>query len=236
MKVALYIYIFIFFTSCTGGKNLINGLSKYPVPLYYSIDNSNSIANKKDSDFTFSLNNSIDPTTEYLPKGRFVIPLIVFTFSHANIDVSLGQDILDDNYNTFFNEVFLSRIKTLEIKSNTQDKFHLDIEIDSCKIKSRYHRHRTTFYPVVICIDGYQEKGKSAIAELAFSTKLYKNEKLLEEQKYTIKKVSSFFSSSNSASINRYNFMKNMSKVLAISTEEVISQIVTDVNETIVGK
>lgn len=235
MRNNLFIIIIlaILLMSCSGVKKITKGISKYPVPLDYE-NTTVEVEPIKANNLSFTLLNSIDSTTSITPKGRFILPLIILTYSQANIHIKLGQDFLDEDYQTFFNQSLISKSQQSGNYScrnaKTKSEYHLEISIDTCEITSKYHRHRTTFYPVVFVIDDSQEKGSETFANLQISTKLYKKDVLISSKNYKLNKAFPFKASGKSVYMNRYLFMKNMSKSLALSTNEIINQIIQETN------
>lgn len=239
MKNLLLILIPLFLISCSESKMLLNSLNKYQVPVDYLHD-SKIIECDKSTNLAFGnlSNYALDSATSVTKINHKILPLIFYNYEEINLAVNLGQNSLEQNYSNFFKQSFATesqRTGCFTLKPDTMNaEYTVEIEYDTCKIKSTYQRNSTVLFLFFAYTMSFQEIGFPAKTSLDFTLKLKKEGNLFFEKKYFIRKTQPFINA-QTRDLNklRSDFVTNMAESLSLSTKEIIEKIIDDINQVI---
>jgi hypothetical protein len=242
MKNISLLLIPLFLISCSESKILLKSLNKYQVPLDYLHD-SKIIECDKSTNIAFgNLSNfALDSATSVTKINHTLIPLIFYNYDELNLAVNLGQSSLEQNYSSFFKQSFgieSQRTGCYTLKPDTINaEYTIEIEYDTCKIKSTYQRNSTVLFLFFAYTMSFQEIGFPAKTSLDFTLKLKKEGNLFFEKKYFIHKTQPFINT-QMRDLNklRSDFVTNMAESLSLSSKEIIEKIINDINQVIQKK
>jgi hypothetical protein len=153
--------------------------------------------------------------------------------------VKLGQNSIQENYNDFFTNSFITESSRsgcfgIATKKTNDSIYTLDLKIDTCITSSKYSRSTTVIFLLVAYSMSFSEWGSPAETYLHVSASLKKGEKIIYEKKYIVKRNQPFVNS-RIANTNklRSDFTVNMVESLSLSTKQCVEDIITDINSSI---
>lgn len=239
MKYLLLLLIPLGILSCSEAKMLSKSLSKYKAPLNYLHDTEKIECDKSKKLTLSQIDNTVLDTFTTVSKINYkIIPLIIYNYDEMNLAVRMGQNSLEQDYNSFFKSAFdeeSKRTGCYSVIDDSQDsEYTLEIVFDTCSVNSKYQRNSTTLFFLVAYMMYYNEIGFPAEASIDLKAILRKDQNLVFEKTYSIKKEQPFVSP-HQKNINslRSDFVVNMAESLSLGTKECIESIIRDVNKAI---
>jgi hypothetical protein len=235
-----FIYLGLFFLgliSCSGSKMLQKSLQKYKSPIGYLHDTKIVDCQKSDTIFISAISNKVlDTITNVSKINGKVLPFIFFTYTETNMKVKLGQSSIEQSYNDFFINSLIDESKrsgcfVVDSRKPSKSQYSLEITIDTCNVKSKYKRSTTVLFLLFAYSMSFQEFGFPAETDLVVSAKLKKEDKIISEKSYNIKKTQPFLNSrSESVDKLRSDFTANMVESLSLSTKQCVEELIKDLN------
>jgi hypothetical protein len=235
MRFIFISIIALFAISCSPTKQLQGRLSKYKQPIGYIHDSKSADCTKSDS-LIIKLNNKpLDSLTSVSLIYKHTVYLLLYASSDIKMNVKLGQNNIQKQYNDFFVSSLIDESKRsgcYGISNKVSDDllYTLEITIDSCKTNADYRYEMFDLLGMLsISVNGFP-----AETNMHVSTKLKKGGIVLAEKAYTIKRKQPFLTSRN-ISFDRLeaDFVANMAESLSLGTKECIEKIINDLNSTI---
>ena len=234
----IYISIIVFLTvSCSVSKSLQEDLNKSKVSLGYLHDSNISNCPKTNSMIVKLNNNQLDTISIVSTNNRLILPLIIFYYFETNLNVKLGQNSIQQQYNDFFMGSFITETKrsgcfNIANYNSNDSIFMLELTIDTCKTISKYYRRVTIFANLT-----REEMGFPSETYLQVSTKLTRGNIQIANKTYVVRRIQPFLNI-HSASFDklRADFATNMVESLSLSTKQCIEDIINDLNITILKK
>lgn len=227
--------------SCSGSKMLQSSLLKFNSSIGYLHDYPKSNCSRTNQVRVIINNSPLDTITTVSKLNGLVLPFIIFNHFETTMKVKLGQNSIQESYNSFFAGSLADESKRSGCFHVTNDlrndSIHtLELTIDTCITTSKY-RKSTTFYMLVFAYGwNISESGSPAETRLQVTAKFRKGNTLIYEKKYSINHIQPFVNS-NIANTNKLlaDFTTNMVEGLSLSTKECIEKIVADINLSLYG-
>ena len=235
-KILLLFILSILFLSCSTSKQMQKSLKKNKSPLDYLFDTKISDLSKSDSIYINFDTFKIDSITKVSRKSVLILPFIVFNYFEKNLNVKLGQNSIEQNYNDFFNTSFIKESRRsgnfLVAKNNIiNSNYSLDIFINNCKTKSRYQISTTVVYLLLAASTYREEIGFPAETNMQLSATLKKGNSIILEKNYSINHIQPFINTNVEKTKQlHFNFNANMVESLSLSTKKCIEEIIKDIN------
>ena len=223
-------------TSCSGSKMLQKNLSKFQAPIGYLHDSKIVDSPKNDTIFISAINNKgIDSITTVTKINSKILPFLLFNYTETNMKVELGQSSIEQSYNDFFTNSLIDESKrsanfVIDPRSAGKNQYSLEINIDTCNVRSKYQRSTTVLFFFVAYSMSFQELGFPSETNLVVTAKLKKEGQIISEKSYRVKRTQPFL---NSQSIKlQSDFTANMVESLSLSTKQCIEDLIKDLNNS----
>lgn len=238
MKLIYIPIVALIAISCSPTKQLQKRLSKYVEPIGYIHDSKETNCSKTDSLIIRLNNKPLDSLTSVSLIYKHTLYLVLYASSDIKMNVKLGQNNIQKQYNDFFVSSLIDESKRtgcfgVSNKISDDSKYTLEINIDSCKTTADYRYEMMDLLGLLsISVNGFPSE-----TNIQVSTKLKKGINLISEKTYTIKRKQPFLASRNiSFDKLEADFMANMVESLSLGTKQCIEDMVNDINVSIQKK
>ncbi|MGV8091301.1 MAG: hypothetical protein AB2L24_05480 [Mangrovibacterium sp.] len=238
-KTIFYLLSLFLFISCSESKMLSKSLSKYHAPLNYLHDSKLTDCDRNTQISWNIAGPQVMDTSMVVNKiNQKILPFLFYNYTEVNLGVNLGQNTLEQDYETFFKEAFQAestRTSCYTLSTEPEHKgYHLEIQVDTCQTKSTYQRNSTTLFFLLAYSMSFQEIGFPAETILTANVKLHRGQDLILEKSYSVRRSQPFIKKQN-VNVNdlRNDFVNNMTESLSITTKDCVEQIIHDLNAVI---
>lgn len=178
-------------------------------------------------------NNLMQNETNLRKTKTYVLPLLFFYNIKKEWEVELGQKYFALNYKDDFtnclNNEFL-KTRCLEINNSVSENnnYELRIRFDTCRTIAKYQEHSIA----ILTSFSFSYQGFSAISNISIEVSLLKNNHIMYNKSYSVKKILPMpFKQTSYNSIVEYNkvFIQNMVDAFTITSNSCIGEIVNDI-------
>ena len=235
-KFLIFFGVLLISYSCSEKQLLKQDFEKHKSPLGYRIDSEIADCEKK-ADVTIGgiRNQVLEAELSIAEVDKKIKPYIVYNYFETKYDVTLGQNLLEQQYSDFFKQSFINesqRAGCYNLTGNpSRSDYLLEFTFKNCKTTADYTKISTIYFFVIYALYEFEENGSRAKTELELDVKLKKGNSLVFQKQYSIDRKQYYYKHRQVNFLqSREDFILNMVKSLSVSTKECIEKIIVDLN------